>query len=312
MSDTESTDTEQSTIDTHRELNRYDDRHEEWPSDAVFEPPCRTLNERWRKFHAARDCGSSNVYYREETTSRSAFDEKGTYRLVCRLCGHRVPEDEILFIGGEWYSQYGWQSYGRPIEDLQLPADRVLDLGADPSHDELVDALELTAIERQVGPHAGGPLRPERWDTCGECDHAVPLRYGDRCRMCYDGEWTTALTDSLVAFERKLRVHNNSFVHRLETEIDPFAIGDRAHKRTVLWRKPSDHHAPKVAVVERCLQDTDTDQWAYVLRDPADDSERLIDHDDLGAWYYDTGLHFDSDHAGISDKRLQEVAQRYA
>jgi len=310
MSDSETT--EQSTLDPHRELNRYDGRHEKWPSKAVFAPPRRTLAEGWQKFHAARDCGSTNVYYIEENGTRHHSTDTYEYRLRCGSCGHRVPEDEILFVGGEWYSQYGWQSFGRPIEDLRLPADRVLELGPDPSHDKLVDALELTGVERQVGPHVGGPLRPDQWRECADCGHTVPLRYGEMCRMCYDGEWTDRLTDSLVAFESKLRVHNNSFVHRLETEIDPFAIGDRAHTRTVLWRKPSDHHAPKIAVVERCLQDTDTDQWAYVIRDPSDDSEQLVDHDNLGAWYYDTGLHVESDHAGISDETLREVAQRYA
>ncbi|EMA34114.1 hypothetical protein, partial [Halobiforma nitratireducens] len=119
---------EQTQIDPFRALNRYDDRFEDWPSKEVFEPPRRTLANGWRKFHADRDCGSRNVYFRESTT-HTPVSEKYEYDLVCRDCGYEIPETEVLFVGGQWYRDHGWETYGRPLEDLHLPADRVLALG---------------------------------------------------------------------------------------------------------------------------------------------------------------------------------------
>jgi len=134
--------TAQTSIDPFREMNRYDERDEDWPSSEVFEEPRRTLQNYWRKFHAVRDCGAGKVAYVEKTNSRPV-DEKYEYSLRCWKCGHKVPEDEILFIGGEWFNNVGWLEYGDTTADLWLPEDRVLELGPDP------DVAEYDAFDER-------------------------------------------------------------------------------------------------------------------------------------------------------------------
>lgn len=135
--------TEQTQIDPFRELNRYDEYDADYRSGAVYESPRRTLADGWRKFHADRDCGRGKVTYFENISTRPHSSDRYEYDLYCRECGHRIDESEVLFLGGEWYSEHGWRHYGRPLEDLFIPPDRVLELGPNPDRDELVAALEL-------------------------------------------------------------------------------------------------------------------------------------------------------------------------
>lgn len=299
--------TEQTQIDPFRGMNRYDDRDADYPSDAVYEHPRRTLGQGWTKFHAARDCGARNVAYVEQT-SRRPVSEKYEYELRCWDCGHEVPEGEILFIGGDWYSEHGWLEYGKTIDDLYLPPERVLDLGPDPDRDELVHALTLTRIERTATPFGGGPISPEQWGDCETCDHAVPLRFDDRCRMCYDGEWTERMQDAVNAYERKVREqHNHSFAHRVEQEIDPFSIHDRAFEDKILWRRHAAEGVPKLVEVTQCLKDDADGHWEYILTDVTHTRQWRYHEDDLADCFWDTGL-YNSDHPKpIMDDRIRDV-----
>lgn len=304
------TDTEQASLDTFRELNRYDDRHEDWRSDAVYAEPRRTTAHHWAKFHAVRDCGARKVHYIESTT-RSATSDTYEYDLRCWACGHRVDEDEILFIGGDWYGQEGILAYGDTADRLHIPADRVLDLGPDPDRETLLDALELSAIERRVGPHAGGPIRPDQWRACEECGHEVPLLFGDVCRMCYDGPWTDRLQSSMNAFERKVREwHNHSFVHRLESKVDPLSMKGRAYEDMVLWRRHDTEPVPQLVVVKQCLQDDADGHWEYILTDLTYTEEWRYHEADLADCFWDTGLYDrEQDQPGLEGK-LRETHQR--
>jgi len=305
MSD--STPSEQADLDTHRPLNRYDDRDEERRSAAVYEQPRRTLRNGWQKFHAARDCGGSNVYY-AENRNRSHGSDKYEYDLRCAHCGYEVPEDEVLFIGGEWYSQYGWQAYGRPLEDLNLRPDRVLSLGPDPSHDQLVDALNLSRIEREASFH-GVSFGNERYHECDGCGKETMLLFDDHCRMCYDGEWTDRMTDSLRALERSIRERNRSFVHRLEQQVDPLHPNGTAMPDQILWRRRPGR-ASKIVVVVQRLKDDDTGHYEYILVDPQTDSEWRYHEDEVDAQFYDTKLTVGDWYSSITDEQLQELCEQ--
>ena len=298
----------QTTIDPYREMNRYDERDEDWPSTAVFEPPRRTLSNYWKKFHAARDCGADRVALVEKVSHRST-GEKWAYDLRCWACGHRVDESEVLFIGGDWYSKHGGMIYGRALDDLWLPPGRVLELGADPDRDELVRALNLTRIERNVGPFMGGPLRPSRWKACKACEHEVPLRFDDRCRMCYDGEWTERMTQSLVAFERKVReFHNHSFVHRLESKVDPLSIGGKAGEREVLYRRHKQEGTTKLVIVTKRLEDIDDGHREYELTDPTYTEYWQYREEDLDGCFWSTGL-YDRHREGVGNEEIRDAYQ---
>ena len=69
--------------------------------------------------------------------------------------------------------------------------------------------------------------------------------------MCYDGPWTDRLTDLLAAFERKLRIHDDSFVHRLESNVDPLSTRGRALVEQILWQKLPIEGAPQIVVIEK-------------------------------------------------------------
>ncbi|WP_135306336.1 hypothetical protein [Haloarcula amylovorans] len=301
---------EQAALDTYRELNRYDDRHKDYRSSAVYESPRRTVGNHWMKFHATRDCGTGKVYYIESTT-RGTASEKYGFDLRCWDCGHRVDEDEVLFIGGDWYGQEGILAYGDTADKLNLPADRVLDLGPDPDREELLHALELTHIEQKVGPFAGGPLRPEQGGECEDCDHAVPLLFGDYCRMCYDGEWTERMQNALKAYERKIRVwHNDSFVHRLESHVDPLSTKGRAFEDKVLWRRRDDEDTTKLVVVKQCLQDDADGHWEYVLTDLTHTYEWRYHEHDLADCFWDTCLYDREQGQPGQEGKLRETHQR--
>jgi len=310
MSDTEA-DTEQSTIDTHRELNRYDERTADYRSSTVFEKPRRTLSNNWRKFHATRECGGDNVYYVENNRTQNYTSDKYAYDLRCGDCGHRVPEDEVLFIGGEWYREHGWLAYCGSLEALRLPADRVLELGADPSHDELVEALNLTRIEQKSSPHMCAGLQRDSWQACESCGHEVPMQFDGHCRMCYNGEWTDRMMDSLDAFERTVREWvNNSFVHRLESKIYPLSTGGMAIVEQILWRKRPIEGVPQIVVVEQRLQDDADDLWEYIVVDPVESGEWRYHEDDLADAFYDTGLMVGNWYNSVDDERLRELYEK--
>lgn len=299
--------TDQTSIDPFRELNRYDDRDEDWPSSAVYEAPRRTLANGWRKFHADCECGSGNVYYVESGTGRPSSG-KYEYRLRCWSCGHTVPEDEILFVGGQWWSEYGWQHYGRMLEDLRLPTERVLDLGPDPDHDELVDALERTRIEGQASiPHMFSFGR-DHADPCETCGHDVPIRFDKQCRLCYDGPWTDRLTSTLEAFGVALRERNGSYRHRLPNQLDPFSPGDDVYPGTMLWRRHDLEGTAKLVEVTQRLADQDSGDRYYRLTDPTHTEYWQYHEDDLRDCFWDTGLRND-EAKPVLDDRIREVYQ---
>lgn len=300
--------TEQANIDTFAEMNRYDERHADWPSAEVFEEPRRTLHNYWAKFHAARDCGARNVAFVEDTNFRTTGD-KYEFRLRCWNCGYRIDEDEVLFIGGEWYSQHGWQHYGRAVEDLNLPRDRVLKLGPDPDRDELVRALNLTRIEREAGFH-GVTFGNESYRNCVDCHQETMLRFDEQCRMCYDGEWTDRMTETITALARCVRERNGSFIHRLEKHIDPLSIKGRAFENKILWRRHEREQVSKLVEVTQCLKDDSDGHWEYILTDPTHTSYWRYHEDDLAACFWDTGLRNDEEPKPVMDDRIREVYQR--
>lgn len=299
---------DQQTIDPYREMNRYDGLDDDWPSDEVYLPPKRTLANGWQKFHAARDCGQGKLHYVEKSGHRPT-GERHEYAIRCWGCGYEIPEEEILFIGGDWWDEYGWQDYGRMLEDLYIPPGRVLELGPDPDQDDLRHALNLCRIERAAGPHLGGPLRPEQWRACGECGHEVPLRFDDRCRVCYDGEWTGRMQNALNTFERKIREwHNNSFVHRLEHHVDPLSIGGKAGEGQVLYRRHAQEGTTKLVIVTKRLKDIDDGHREYELADPTYTEYWQYHEEDLADCFWSTGL-YDKHREGVGNDEIREAYQ---
>lgn len=301
-------DSRQASIQPFDDMNRYPGLDEEWPSDEVFERPRRTFANGWKKWHAARDCGEGKLHFVENNGHRPT-SERYEYSIRCWNCGHKVPEEEILFIGGDWWNEYGWKDYGRMLEDLFIPSERVLELGPDPDESDLRHALNLCRIERGAGPYLGGPLRPEQWRECAECGHEVPLRFDSLCRMCYDGEWTERMNKSLVAFERKVREwHNSSFVHRLENHVDPLSIGGTAGQGSVLWRRHDMEGTTKLVIVTNRFEDMDDGHREYELWDPTYTERWRYREDDLAELFWDTGL-YDRHSEGTSNEEIREAYQ---
>jgi hypothetical protein len=301
--------TEQTTINTFREMNRYDGHDEEYPSDVVFKHPRRTLANYWEKFHAARDCGARNVAYVEKTSPRPV-GEKYEYELRCWSCQHRVPEDEVLFIGGDWFSQHGWKHYGRPLDDLWLHEDRVLDLGPNPARDELIHALELTRIEREGKGTMGFSFGNETWYECEDCGNETVLTFDERCRMCYDGEWTNRMQESVVSLTTAVRERNNSFVHRLPKQLSPTNPGSSPLRGKMLWRRHDAEGTTKLVEVVQRLQDEDDGHMEYVLADPTHTSQWQYHAEDLEDCFWDTGLYNDDHLKPVQDDRIREVYQQ--
>lgn len=284
--------TEQTSIDPFQDLNRYDERDEDWPSSAVYEEPRRTFHNGWRKFHAARECGTDRVRYVEETRTQSS-DDRYEYRLYCWDCGYEVPEDEVLFIGGEWFSQHGWKAFGQMLENLCLPQDRVLDLGPDPDQTELIQALELTRIEREGSGINGFSFGMGMWYECDGCGHETPLTYDGRCRMCYDGVWTDRMQDSVEALSVAVRERNDSFVHRLPKKLTPSEPGGKATQGAILWRRRESEATSKLVEVVDRYRDVDGGGMMYRVADPDRDESWLYGEEDLDAAFWETGLHTD-------------------
>lgn len=294
--------TNQSLIDPYREMNRYDHREEEWPSSTVYESPRRTAVNGWAKFHATRGCGKKNVIYVERRTP-GLNDEKREYHLRCGSCGHTVDEDEVLFIGGEWYNATGMLKTGETIEDLWLPPERVLELGPDPDQSELVDALDITRIEGQMGIH-GVSFGNESYTECETCGHDTLIPFDDKCRMCYDGPITDRMAQTLDALQRSIRERNNSFVHRLESHIDPFTPGDSVAPGRVLWRRRPHEDIPQMVVTRDVLTSEINSRTEYVLGEVTQDEHGIVeesvaeitetvyraDSQEIETLFYDTGL----------------------
>lgn len=300
--------TEQQKPDTFSEMNRYDERDEDWPSAEVFEEPRRTLGNNWAKFHAARDCGARNVAFVENTTHRP-ISETYEYSIRCWQCGHHVDEDEVLFIGGDWWHEHGCLEYGKTLEDLFIPPERVLELGPDPDRDELVDALTLSRIERNASVF-GLTFGNERYVECEDCGKETFLVFDDKCRMCYDGEWTERMQQTVNAAETSIRERNDSFVHRLEQEIDPLSIKDRAFEDKILWRRHDRERAPKLVVVTQCLQDDADGHWEYVLQDPTLTERHQYRQEDLADCFWDTGLYARDVTKPVQDDRIRALWNR--
>ena len=291
----------QTVIEPFRELNNYHGRGKDYRSEEVFASPRRTLDNGWQKFHADRDCGSNNVRFIEET-SHSSTGERWSYNIYCGDCGHKIPEDEILFVGGQWYRENGWQGYGRPIEDLHLPEHRVLSLGPQPSEDELTHALNLTRIEGNASA-LGISFGHESYNECDTCGHETFLLYDDDCRMCYDGEWTERMQETLLSVENSIRVQNNSFVHRLPDHIDPLSIHNRLFEDKVLWRYTPHDDLPKIAVVTKCFENRNTGDNEYVLTNKDGSDTWLIHQNEVEDVFWDTGLNLtDEDKATDMDE----------
>lgn len=302
------TDTGQTTIDPFREMNRYDERDEDYPSDTVYEPPRRTMGNGWAKFHAARDCGARNVAFVEDTNSRMVGSDRWDYDLRCWSCGHAVDEDEVLFIGGDWYNQHGILALAKSIDDLHLPEDRVLDLGPDPDQDELRHALELTRIERQASIH-GVSFGNERYYECGDCGKETFLLFDDRCRMCYDGEWTDRMQETLQTLDNQIRVRNNSFVHRVEQEIDPLATTGIVGENAILWRRHDAEGTSKIVEVTQRLEDYDDGHMEYVLWNPTHTDRWQYREEDLADCFWATGL-YNEETKPVQDDRIRDLWER--
>lgn len=300
--------TEQTKIAPYMEMNRYDEREKEWPSAEVYEAPRRTLANGWAKFHAERDCGRRSVRFVESDRHRSV-SEKYEFNLRCSQCGYEIPEEEVLFIGGDWYTETGWLEAARSIEDLWLPPERVLELGPNPEQDDLIQAIRLTRIEQKASVF-GVAFGNEQYRECEDCGKETMVRFDDRCRMCYDGEWTERMQEVLNGIGISIRERNNSFVHRLEQNVDPFSIHDRAFTDKILWRRHAEEPAPKLVEVTQCLQDDADGHWEYILADLTHTEYHRYHEDDLADCFWDTGLYHQEGSKPVADERLRELYER--
>lgn len=284
------TQTQQTNIDQYRVMNRYDERNQPWPSTTVYESPRRTTRNGWAKFHADRECGRKNVVY-VEARSRGITTDKREYRLRCTSCGHFIDEDEVLFIGGKWYNTVGIRHYTRPVDQLMIPPERVLELGPNPDQEELINALEVSWAESQMSTH-GLAFGCESYSECEDCGEETFVLFGDQCRMCYGGEITEQMWDVLGSLERSIRERNGSFVHRLPEKVDPLASLDQIPRHRVLWRRcsnPETETYPRVIVIKDLLESQVTGERTYVATDPRDGSTYRISEDEIGELFYDTG-----------------------
>lgn len=303
------TDSEQTTIDPFRELNCYDDHDAEFRSSAVYDTPRRTASNGWRKYHADRDCGSRRVCYVESDASVYSSD-KYDYDLFCWDCGYSIPESGVLFVGGNWYREHGWKHFGRPLEDLFLPTDRVLGLGPTPDRDELVDALEVSRIEREASvPHMFSFGKSDGFEDCERCESTVPIRFDERCRACYDGKWTDRMDTTIEALARSVRERNQSFRHRLPTQLSPTEPGSALLCGSILWRRHDCENTTKLVTVTQRLEDADSGHMEYVLQDPTLTERWQYHEDGLEDCFWDTGLRSNEVKPVMND-RIRELWTR--
>ena len=285
-------------------MNRYEGRTSEFGSEVVFTPPRRTMANGWAKFHATRGCGDQSVRY-TEVTDRSARWGRSEYELTCSSCQHAVDEDEVLFIGGDWFREKGASTYGRPIDRLQLSSEKVLELGPNPSEEVLQDALHVSRIERDVSVL---DLQSDiDYSPCSECEKDTFLYFDGRCRMCYEGPWTPRLQKAVQIAGTSVRERNGSFVHTLERKVDPFAIKDRAFCDMILWRRHKDEPTSKLVEVTQCLKDPSDGHWEYILTDMTHTEQWRYHEDDLATAFWDTGLHNADNNKPIEDSRLNNL-----
>lgn len=309
--------TKQRPLDMFREMNRYSEYDEDYRSSAVYTQPRRERFNDWRKYHATHDCGKEVVFV--ESTGDSLTSERYEYDLFCTACKYRVDEDDVLFIGGEWFEHEGWKHYGRPLSDLRLPPERVLSLGTDPNETEVIEALNITRIEREASfPHMmnwhDDDKLYEKFEACETCEFEVPILFDGNCRMCYNGPWTQRLSQALAALERTIRVHrNDSFVHRLENHIDPFHIGEPL-VGSILWRKKeiteNDKPIPKLCVMIDRYKNMDTGDGLYLVASPTRTKSLYLDRSEIEEWFWDTRLTCDNVDEPLQSDRLSELYQR--
>lgn len=287
----------------------YDDRDADFRSKEVYEPPRRTVSNGWVKFHAdpMHDCGSNNVRFIERQGGK-AIGERYEYDLYCMSCGYQVDEEDVLFLGGEWYAENGWEVYGRPVEDVNMPDERVLALGPSPSEDELREALNITRIERGVSVH-GLTFGIESYDECEDCGNETPLVFDRRCRMCYDGPWTDRMMDALIAAEDSIRKRNDSFAHQVEEKVDPVSINNRAYTGKILWRRNAAEGTTRLVEVRQCLKDDDG-HWEYVLTDMTRTAEWRYKQEELVDCFWDTGLYNETSGKPVTDDRIKELDEK--
>lgn len=305
--------TRQTSIQPFDEMNRYDDRHRSTEdghpiaSKTVYAPPRRTRANGWVKFHAARDCGEQHVRFVEHTNWYTT-SERHEYKLYCFSCRHEIREDEVLFVGGDWWTEHGWRTYGRGLDDLHLPPERVLGLGPDPDEEDLKDVLDLGRIERESGS-LWWPFHTDRSEPCEECGHDVPIQFDGKCRMCYDGPWTDRLQKQVEVHADRVREWvNDSYGHKVGREVDPLRFGT-AGENAVLWRRHDGEGTAKLVVVTKRLEDLDDGHREYELTDPTNTSIWRYREADLADCFWDTGLRRESAKA-VMDDRIREVYQR--
>lgn len=289
-------DKRQASVHPFRDMNRYKGRNKDWRSDEVFKPPRRTKTNDWVKYHATSDCGS-RVCYIEDTKS-ALCEDKYEYKLMCKSCGFEVDEDEVLFIGGQWWKDYGATEYGGTLEDLYLPEERVVGLGPNPDRTQLIEALNITRIENEV-ELLGINFSKEDCEVCTNCEREALLTFDSRCRMCYDGKWTRRMQESVNAAERTIRERKNSYVHRLQSNVDPLSTTGQGNEGKILWRRHDNEDIPKVVEIKRCLKDPSNGHREYVLTDIKRTTEWLYDEDEVSDCFWDTGM-FRQDGDGIS------------
>lgn len=308
MSDSSPSSHQQASIVPFHDLNRYDERHEDWRSDAVYGKPQRTLRNGWRKFHAARDCGAQNVSFVENSNHHTTTN-RHEYDLRCWACGHRIDEDEVLFIGGKWYRETGWEAHGTTLDNLWLPKERILELGPDPDEEDLIQALDLTRIERSTSI-LGVTFGTEQYYECDDCEKETFLTYDGKCRMCYSGEWTDRMQQTLTTVKTSILKRNGSFKHQLENHIDPLSTKGRAYSGTILWRRRSDNDdLPKLVEIAQCLKDDDDGHWEYVLTNLEGTDEWRFHEDRLAEAFWDTSLRNQDGGDALDDECIQQAYQ---
>lgn len=287
----------------------YKNRHRDGRSDEVYKTPRRTINNGWKKFHAdpSHECGSDRVVY-IEPSRKSVPGEKYRYDLYCMSCGYKVDERDVLFIGGEWYKENGWQTYGRPVEDLHLQRDRVISLGPQPEEEELREVLNITRIEGEASL-IGITFGNETYTECEECEKEALLTFDNRCRMCYEGPWTEEMTKTLNVAEDSIRKSNDSFVHKLQQRVDPLSIHNRAFTDKILWRRSDDEPTPKLVEVVQCLKDDEDGHWEYILSDMNRTEEWIYNQQELANCFWDTGLYNDTEGSPMTEERVRELHQ---
>lgn len=302
-------DTFQRNLDLFRIQNRYEGSREDHQSKTVFAQPRRTLINGWLKFHADRQCGNNRLRYIEANSHKPAAD-RFEFKIHCAQCGYEVPEEEVLFIGGEWFREVGWKAIQKPLENLHLPEDRVLELGPDPDRDMLIDALELTRIEESASiPHMFSFGRDFDPETCATCGKDTPITFGDECRLCFDREMTPRMQESLKGFSTAVLERNNSFKHRLKKKLPPSTPSGKAMQGAILWRRRTSEDAPKLVIVAHRLQDEDSGDWHYLLEDLSGTTIGRYTTEALDEQFWETGL-FSQEGDPLNDERIEEVYER--